>query len=222
MALIEIEKKDRVYVVTLNNPENGNAINAESLENHRKILDELEAVEEEAAVIITSSDAKSWCVGMDLPWLLTQNEDQIAHTFTEMEEVFGRWALLPMPTVACITGHCMAGGAIVASVMDFRMMRADRGWFAFTEIDIKIPLSPILYELVDLLPNKQAIRSLLLTGRRIGGVEAKELGVVDEIHKMEDLPQKVMEFAIELSQKDRAVYASMKQLLKQKLASHYQ
>ena len=96
-------------------------------------------------------------------------------------------------------------------------MREDRGWFAFTEIDVKIPLSPILYELADLLPNKQAVRQLLLTGRRIGGVDAQKMGVVDETHLPEKLMPRALEIAEELAQKDLKTYDSMKQLIKNNL-----
>ena len=97
-------------------------------------------------------------------------------------------------------------------------MRSDRGWFAFTEIDVKIPLSPILYEMADLLPNKQAVRELLLTGRRIGGADAQKLRVVDEAHLPEMLMPRALEIAEELSQKDLKTYNAMKQLLKQNLS----
>ena len=69
MAVVEIEKKDNVYIVTLNDPERGNAINAEALSAHRKVLTELEAVTENSAVVVASSDEKSWCVGLDFEWI---------------------------------------------------------------------------------------------------------------------------------------------------------
>jgi enoyl-CoA hydratase/carnithine racemase len=218
MALVELEKKNNVYVVTLNDPASGNAINPESLSAHRKVLAELDMVTENAAVVVTSSDPKSWCVGLDFEWISGQSAGQFASSFKEFEEVFGRWALLALPTVGCVTGHCMAGGAVFAAALDFRLMREDRGWFAFTEIDVKIPLSPILYELADLLPNKQAVRELLLTGKRIGGADAKKMGVVDETHLPEKLMPRALEIAEGLAQKDLKTYDAMKQLIKQNLA----
>jgi enoyl-CoA hydratase/carnithine racemase len=218
MAVVEFEKKGNIFIVTLNDPESGNVINSEVLSVHRQVLTELEAVTENSAVVVTSSDPKSWCVGLDLEWIQEQSAEQFESTFRELEEVFGRWALLALPTVACITGHCMAGGAVFASALDFRIMRADRGWFAFKEIDVKIPLSPILYEMADLLPNKQTVRDLLLTGRSIGGADAQKMGVVDESHSLERLMPRALEIAEELAQKDHKTYNAMKQLIKQNLA----
>jgi len=217
MPELDLEKMGEVFVVTLNNPSAGNAINTGSLSAHREILAELEAVKDNSAVVVTSSDPKSWCVGLDFEWISEQSEQEFGETFREVEEVFGRWALLSLPTIACITGHCIAGGAFLASVMDFRLMRADRGWFAFTEIDVKIAPSPKLYLMADLLPNKQAVRELLLTGRRVGGDESQKLGLVDESHLQEKLLPRAMEFAQQLAQKDLKTYRKIKYLLKREL-----
>ena len=217
MPVLDLEKNGDVFVVTLDNPSTGNAINTASLSAHREILAELETVKENSAVVVTSSDPKSWCVGLDFDWIREQSEQEFGETFREVEEVFERWALLSLPTIACITGHCIAGGAFLASVMDFRLMRADRGWFAFTEIDVKIPPSPKLYLMADLLPNKQAVRELLLTGRRVGGDEAQKLGLVDESHLQEKLLPRAMEFAQQLAQKDLETYRKIKHLLKRDL-----
>ena len=217
MPELDLEKNGEVFVVTLDNPSTGNAINTASLSAHREMLAELETVKENSAVVVTSSDPKSWCVGLDFDWIREQSEQEFGETFREVEEVFERWALLSLPTIACITGHCFAGGAFLASVMDFRLMRADRGWFAFTEIDVKIPPSPKLYLMADLLPNKQAVRELLLTGRRVGGDEAQKLGLVDESHLQEKLLPRSMEFAQQLAQKDLETYRKIKHLLKRDL-----
>ena len=217
MPELDLEKNGDVFVVTLDNPSTGNTINTASLSAHREILAELETVKENSAVVVTSSDPKSWCVGLDFDWIREQSEQEFGETFREVEEVFERWALLSLPTIACITGHCIAGGAFLASVMDFRLMRADRGWFAFTEIDVKIPPSPKLYLMADLLPNKQAVRELLLTGRRVGGDEAQKLGLVDESHLQEKLLPRAMEFAQQLAQKDLETYRKIKHLLKRDL-----
>ena len=206
MKVIEIEKKKNIYVVTLNDSLKGNVLNSESISEHKLVLDELEGVKENSAVIVTSIDPKSWCIGLDFEWIESQTKVEFRKTFKEIEEVLVRWAMLNLPTIACITGHCIAGGAILASAMDFRIMRSDRGWFAFTEIDVKIPLSPVLYEISDFLPNKKALRELLLTGRSLGGLDAQKLGIVDESMVYEKLMPRAFEMAKDLAQKDHETY----------------
>ena len=82
---------------------------------------------------------------------------------------------------------------------------------------MKIAPSPKLYLMADLLSNKQAVRELMLTGRRIGGDEAQKLGLVDESHLHEKLLPRAMELANQLSQKDLKTYRKIKHLLKREL-----
>ena len=48
--------------------------------------------------------------------------------------------------------------------------------------------------MADLLTNNQAVRQLLITGRRVGGDEAQKLELVDESHLQEKLLPRAMEF----------------------------
>ena len=217
MSKVDIEKKNNIFIVKLNDSVKGNALNSDSLYEHHLVLEELEAANDNSAVIVTSSHPKSWCVGLDIEWIESQSKLELEKTFNFIEGILSRWAMLPLPTIACITGHCIAGGAVLASAMDFRVMRADRGWFAFTEIDVKIPLSPVLFEIANLLPNKKVLRELLLTGRRIGGLDAKNFGIVDEAITSDKLMQRVIEIGEELAQKDLETYRKIKYLLKRDL-----
>ena len=119
----------------------------------------------------------------------------------------------------CLTGHTFAGGAILAAAQDFRLMREERGWFCFSEVDVKVPLTHTMHEVVDLLPNRQALRELLLTGKRIGGREAADLGVVDGAYSREKLFDKCMDLARMLATKDRKTYGIIKRRMRRQLVA---
>ena len=65
-----------------------------------------------------------------------------------MHALFGKMLALPVPTVAAIQGHCFAAGAMLAVAHDFRVMRADRGFFCLPEVDIHIPFTPPMAALI--------------------------------------------------------------------------
>jgi enoyl-CoA hydratase/carnithine racemase len=205
-------------VVTLCDQEGANAFTDEVINEHHRVLDEIESSTGSGAVILTSSHPKTWTQGINLEWLVTKPQEYFPQFKELMDGFLIRWALLDLPTIACLTGHTYAGGAILASGFDFRLMREDRGWFCFPEVDIKIPFTPIMHEIVDLLPNKRALRDLLLTGKRIGGTEAAQLGIVDSAYPQETLFEKAMEIARAMSQKDRSTYGAIKRGMRSKLA----
>ena len=220
MPTMELTKQGTVYVLTLINGANANTLTEDVVGEYHDILDELEASAENSALILTSSDPKFWCNGINLEWLLKQPHDYFPKFVELLDELFLRFALLPMPTVGCLTGHVYAGGAILATTLDFRLMRKDKGFFCFPEVDIKILFSPVMYEILRLLPDHYALNELLLTGKRVGGKEALTMKIVSAVYPEEALYDKAMELAIALSKKDRRTYAHIKRGLRGALVKY--
>jgi len=217
---MELTKEGAVYVLTLTNGANANTITEDAVGEYHDILDELEASIENSALILTSSDPKFWCNGINLDWLLKQPHDYFPKFIQLLDELFLRFSLLSMPTVGCLTGHVYAGGAILATTLDFRLMREDRGFFCFPEVDIKILFSPLMYEVLRLLPDHYALNELLLTGKRVGGKEALTMKIVSAVYPEETLFDKAVELATSLAKKDRTTYAHIKRGLRQSLVKY--
>ena len=220
MPTMELTKEGAVHVLTLTNGANANTLTEDVLDEYHDILDELEASTENSALILTSSDPKFWCNGINLDWLLKQPHDYFPKFVELLDELFLRFSLLAMPTVGCLTGHVYAGGAILATTLDFRLMREDRGFFCFPEVDIKILFSPVMYEILRLLPDHYALNELVLTGKRVGGKEALAMKIVSAVYPEETLYDKAMERAIALAKKDRRTYAHIKRGLREALVKY--
>jgi len=141
-------------------------------------LDEVEAAEAPRA-LVTTAQGKIWSNGLDLDWLQA-NPDQLNPYIASVHELFARFLELPVPTVAAIQGHCFAAGAMLAIAHDFRVMRADRGFFCFPEVDIAIPFTPGMSALLQARLSKKTAHEAMTTGRRYGGTDALAAGIVDE------------------------------------------
>jgi enoyl-CoA hydratase/carnithine racemase len=76
---------------------------------------------------------------------------------------------LAMPTVAAVTGHAFGGGAILAMAHDWRVMRADRGYFCFPEVDIRLRFTPGMAALIQAKLTPAAAVTAMTTGRRTAG-----------------------------------------------------
>ncbi|HOW57525.1 MAG TPA: enoyl-CoA hydratase/isomerase family protein [Smithellaceae bacterium] len=210
MATMDLQKNGDVYVLTLTNGAKANTFNEEVIAEYNSILDELEAAPGNTALIITSSDPKFWSNGIDLEWIIKKPLNYFPQFAFLLDNLYLRLALLNMPTVGCLTGHTYAGAAILAASLDFRLMRADRGFFCYPEVDIKIPFSPVMQQIVKLLPDQHAVTELVLTGKRVGGEEALKMKIVSAIYPETELFPKALELAKFLAQKDRKTYAKLK------------
>ncbi len=210
MPCMELTLQDDVHVLTLTNGMEENRFTEDIIHEYFTVLDRLEAFDGNTALLVTSSDPKYWCNGINLNWFLTQPQSYYFQFADLLDRFYLRFALLNMPTVACLTGHTYAGGAILAATFDFRFMMEDRGFFCYPEVDIQIPFTPIMHQVLELLPDRFATAELLLTGKRIGGKEAKEKKVVVDACPADVLLQRSLELAGLLAKKDRKTYASIK------------
>src|SRR3954469_8857428 len=136
------------------------------------------AAKPEPRALVTSASGKIWSNGLDLDWL-GQNQDQVQSFVDQVHELLAKFLAAPMPTVAAIQGHCFAGGAMLALAHDWRVMRADRGYFCLPEADINIPFTPGMSALIQSKLTPAAATLTMLGGNRIGGEEAASLGIVD-------------------------------------------
>ena len=82
-------------------------------------------------------------------------------------------------TAAAINGHSFGAAAMLAMAHDFRVMRTDRGYFCFPEVDIHIPFTPGMAALIQAKLTPQAAVSAMTTGSRFGGSDAAAIGIVD-------------------------------------------
>lgn len=214
MTFMKLEKRGAVHILTLTNGDKDNTFNPDVLAEYRQSLDRIESNLENGALLITSDHPKTFCNGIDLPWLLTQQPEGFQAFVTELENLFLRVATLNLPVIAAINGNCYAGGAILASACDFRLMRQDRGRFCFSEVNIKIPFTPAMVEVISLLPDAKALHDLALTGKAVGGEEALSMKVVESIHSETGLFPEALAFAELMAQKHRATYTAIKRSLR--------
>ena len=210
MSTMELKKEGAVFVLSLTNGAKANTITDDVIAEYAAVLDELETAPGNAALVITSTDPKYWSNGIDREWLITKPPGYLTQLASSLDRLYLRMALLNMPTVGCLNGHTYAAAAILAATFDFRLMRADRGYFCFPEVDIHIPFTPVIHRIVDSLADRPVITELVLTGKRIGGEEALKMKVVSAIYPEETLLPKAMEMAEFLSRKDRKMYTKLK------------
>ena len=212
MALIEYELDENVAVVTMNSGEN--RFNLAFLDEFLSVLDTIENDTEANVLVVRSSHEKIFSNGIDLDWLVSfiqKNDlDTVKKFLYTMNSLFKRLLIYPMPTVAAITGHAFAGGAIMCCAFDFRFMRSDRGFFCFPEVDLGIPFLPGMLALAEKAIPMYKLEEMQYTGKRLTAYECEEHHIVMKACHIDDLMNEALSFAKGLN-KGRKIIRAMKE-----------
>ncbi len=214
MATMDLELKQGVHVLTLTNGENDNKFNLDVMHEYLAAFDEVENAKGNTALMITCEHEKTWTTGIDLNWMLSQSPAGIEEFKQALETMLYRLAMLNAPTLACINGNAYAGGALLFAATDFNYMRQDRGRICYPEVDIKIPFTDFMYDLIDNVPNAQVLKRMSLLGEAITGQQAFDAGILDALYPMDQLQNASFKFAKHLASKDRKTYTTIKHGLK--------
>jgi enoyl-CoA hydratase/carnithine racemase len=196
-----------VWILNLGDDEN--RFNPDWMTAVTEAFDEVAAKPEPRALVTTAS-GKIWSNGLDLDWL-GQHQDQVQGFVDQVHELLARFLAAPMPTVAAIQGHCFAAGAMLAVAHDWRVMRADRGFWCLPEADINIPFTPGMSALIQSKLTPVAATDAMLGGRRFGGEDALSAGIVDAAVEEDRLLSEAVELAARHAAKLGGTLATIKQ-----------
>jgi enoyl-CoA hydratase/carnithine racemase len=154
-------------------------------------LDELEArlieVEGDSSVkglVIRSAKTGGFCAGTDFETILTCTTAESVEVFVVRGlAIFDRLARLPMPTVAVVHGVCLGGGLELALACRRRVALASSAPLQVGTPEVQHGLIPgwgAITKLPRLVGPVQAL-DLLISGRSIGYLQARSLGIVDRL-----------------------------------------
>ncbi len=171
-------------------------------------LDQAEANPSVEVVLITGED-KNFSQGLDLEYLMA-NQAIFKDFVIGSMHLVGRLLSFPVPVVSLVNGHAFGLGAMIVLGSDYAVMRRDRGLWCLPEIDIGMTLSTRMNALVTAKLPPKTVRDTLMTGGRVGGDQAKALGIVDAVGEQADLEAIGLELAAPIRGKPRELLAGIK------------
>jgi enoyl-CoA hydratase/carnithine racemase len=141
-------------------------------------LDEIERAAGPKA-LVTTGRGKFYSAGLDTDYMAANPDDVLAYV-TRVEQVCVRLLLAPLPTAAAVNGHAFGIGAFLAIAQDRAVMREDRGWICFPEIDLGMSFPRLLLELGRSRLEPRVLHEAFATGRRYTAAEGIAAGFVAE------------------------------------------
>ncbi|HLJ01877.1 MAG TPA: crotonase/enoyl-CoA hydratase family protein [Solirubrobacteraceae bacterium] len=183
------EVHDRVLLITINRPDQRNAVNGAVAQGIAAALDHLDA-EPELSVGVLTGAGKGFCAGMDLKGFVTGDRPHVAERgFAGITQ-----RAADKPLIAAIEGFAVAGGLEVALACD--LLVASRGAkLGVPEVKRSlVAAGGALLRLPYALP-RPIVMELALTGEPMLAERAHELGLLNRVTE----PGQALETALELA-----------------------
>ena len=186
---------DRVVRVVINRPKQ-NTLNAEVLDGLDRILTELWN-DNEVAVVVLTGTGSVFSAGADLSQFFNS-----AAAFVEFsrkgERIFRRIAEFPKLTVAVVKGYALGGGLELAMSCDLRLATEDAK-LGLPEVTLGlVPGWSGTQKMARLIGLSRA-SALVLTGDRISGKQAYEIGLVNRLVPAGDPDEYSLQYCRELA-----------------------
>jgi len=205
--MLELTREGAVFVLAWSDGEN--RFRDEAIDGWNAALDEVEAAEGPKALVTTGA-GKFYSNGLDLDWAVRERKDDFADYILDVLAVLGRILTLPCTSVSACNGHAFGAGAQLVVAHDYRLMRAERGFFCMPEVDMKAYLHPGMTALLAARLPGQTVHEVLTTGRRYGGGDAKAAGIVEEALPEAELLPRAIALAAGLAAKAHPVMKRLK------------
>jgi len=153
-----------------------------------------EALHPKSLVITGGTTNKFFSNGLDTEWML-HHPKETSPMIESLWKLLARVLVMDCRTVAAINGHGFGGGLFLALACDFRIMRTQRGWVNFPELNLGMRLAKGFSELAKSKLSAPTLREGVLTGKRYTSSEALQAGMIDEEVPLEQLRERAIELA---------------------------
>ena len=208
------EVRDRVATVTINRPEQRNALSPAALDGLRAAFARAGSDDEVGAVVLTGAGDRAFCSGADMSGgsagAFTDPKSYDAYLVRAgFPELYSALHACPRPIVGKVRGYCLAGGFGLALACDL-IVAASSASFGTPEVRRGLFPMVIFAEISRNLGLKRAME-LVLLGDRIDGETALGWGFVNSVVPDAELDLRVDEMASRLASYSPAILGLGKQ-----------
>lgn len=146
-----------------------------------ELVDALTQVERsDAGALVLTGQGSVFSAGVDLLQLLNGGRTYIAEFLPRMCEGFRALYAFPKPAVAAVNGHAIAGGMILSSACDYRVM-ARSARIGIPELRVGVPFPLVALEIVRSALSPERAAEAVLFGRVLEAEAARDHGYVHEV-----------------------------------------
>lgn len=202
------EVQDQVALITLNRPARRNAINQALLIQLYDCIDKV-AADDDIKVAIITGNGKSFCSGIDLACLGTDNLFNPRGDGSDMPAVFSG---CEKPIIGAINGYAITGGFELALNCDF-LIASENAVFADTHAKVGIHPGWGMTQLLQQAVGQKMAKQFSLTCDFITPEKALSCGLINELVAAEELLPRTREIALQICQLKYDMVLTVKKLI---------
>ena len=171
------EKKDNIGVITFNRPERKNALSVKLLREIPQAAAEAEN-DDEVVVVVLTGNPKAFCAGADVAEIQPGGLPPGEGTGFGVRDAAASIAKITKPTIAAISGPCVAGGLALAMACDIRIASETA---RIGDGHMKVMVLGDTVGIPRMIGDSHA-KELIFTGDLVDGKEACRIGLVDHVY----------------------------------------
>lgn len=196
--MISIVYKNSIAIITLNRPEKRNALNFQMVSELRNALQNI-VIQTGMRAVVIKAVGEVFSAGADLASLQQLQTNTFEENLADSKHLMALFQQIyhyPLPVIAALNGHAIAGGCGLATVCDFAFA-TPAVKMGYTEVKIGFIPAIVSVYLVRKIGEGQA-RNLLLQGNLIDAEKALQIGLINDIIDADNLENHVLKFTEKL------------------------
>lgn len=194
--LINLEKKQSAFIVTLNDPKRGNSLSPPMLDELIHLLDQIREGKVDFRGLIFTGMGANFSSGFDWELMNLMGQDEGSVFFSKASELSRKIFELPYPVLACVAGQAWGPGFEFALNCDF-IYSTQSANFRLPEVDYGlVPGFGGCRRLVKWIGPGRA-KELIFSGESLSASEAKKLNIVNKVFETKEEMMKEARLRVE-------------------------
>jgi enoyl-CoA hydratase len=205
---IIVETEENIAVLTINRPQQLNALNSETIGELGSAFKMLEADNNIRAIIITGSGEKAFVAGADIKEFYQFNVEQGKELSSKGHQtLFDLVENLTTPVIGAVNGFALGGGLELAMSCHFRLA-SENAKLGLPEVTLGvIPGYGGTQRLAHLVGKGRAME-MIMTAKMISAEEALDSGLVNQVTSQEELMSTCKKIALKIVKNSPVAIAS--------------
>lgn len=197
---LKADVKNNILYITINRPDKMNALNFQTLDEIRFVMDEAYDTEEVKGIIITGEGEKAFVAGADISEFSQLNDINSRKISENGQDTFSLIEKCPKPVIAAVNGFALGGGCELALACHMRVA-SDNAKMGLPEVTLGILPGYGGTQRLTLLVGKGKAFEMIMTGDMITAEHALQIGLVNYVVPQPELLAKCEEILNKIIQR---------------------